>query len=72
MDKVWYYMKRDRKKYGPYSDEELIRLIQNEILEGEDYIWMPDLQSWLCIKDSIYSIYLENTQTIVIHNQSDE
>ena len=65
MDKVWYYMKRDRNKYGPYSDQELIALIQQEILMAEDYIWMPDLKSWVRVGTSIYSFYLpENQPTI--------
>ena len=33
MEKVWYYMKPDRSKYGPYSDDELAALIRQEILE---------------------------------------
>ena len=31
MDKVWYYMTAaNRKKYGPYDDQELIALIHQE------------------------------------------
>ena len=62
MEKVWYYMKRDKNKYGPYSDQELIALIQQEILLAEDYIWMPDLKSWIRIGTSIYSFYLPENQ----------
>jgi hypothetical protein len=62
MDKVWYYMKPDRNKYGPYSDQELIALIQQEILLAGDYIWMPDLKAWLKIGDSIYAFYLPENQ----------
>jgi two-component SAPR family response regulator len=58
MDKVWYYMKPDRSKYGPYSDDELISLIQNDILNGNDYIWMPDMKKWLKVGNSIYSVFL--------------
>ena len=43
MDKVWYYMKSDRLKYGPYSDGEMIALIRQGILEEQDYIWMTYL-----------------------------
>lgn len=66
MDKVWYYMKQDRKKYGPYSDLEIIRLIQQEILEGIDYIWMPDLSNWIKVENSIYSVYLPQDKTIMV------
>ena len=63
MDKIWYYMKNDRQKYGPYTDAELINLIRQEILLAEDYIWMPDLTEWLKIGDSIYSEYLPTDET---------
>ena len=66
MDKVWYYMTAaNRKKYGPYDDQELIALIRQEILLANDYIWMPDLKGWIMIGNSIYSFYLpENQPTI--------
>lgn len=59
MDKIWYYTRGDGQKYGPYTDEDLIKLIRQGILEGEDYIWTIDLDEWVQIKDTIYSIYLE-------------
>lgn len=58
MEKVWYYMKRDRQKYGPYTDGEIIALIQQGTLTAQDYIWMPYLDAWLNVGRSIYSIYL--------------
>lgn len=60
MDKVWYYMKTDRQKFGPFTDAELIRLIQQDILSADDWIWMPDMDGWLKVGDSIYSIYVSN------------
>ena len=57
-DKIWYYTRGDGEKYGPYSDTELVKLIQQGILTGEDYIWMMDLDQWILIGDSIYSFYL--------------
>ena len=59
MDKIWYYTSGDGQRYGPYTDEDLIKLIRQGILEGEDYIWTTDLDEWVQIKDTIYSIYLE-------------
>lgn len=58
MDKVWYYMKSDRSKYGPYTDRELASLISKGILSENDWIWMPDLSGWLKIGNTIYSFYL--------------
>lgn len=57
-DKVWYYAKEDGQKYGPYTDEELIKLIQNGILSENDLIWMTDLDDWISVGNSIYSFYL--------------
>ena len=57
-DKVWYYAKEDGQKYGPYTDEELIKLIRNGILYENDLIWMTDLDDWISVGNSIYSFYL--------------
>lgn len=65
MDKVWYYMKPDRKKYGPFNDIELIRLISQEILLETDYIWMPDLENWLKVGNSVYAFYLPANRNIL-------
>ena len=51
-------MKQDKSKYGPYSDAELAALIRQEILEGDDYIWMPEMAGWLKVRNSIYSFYM--------------
>ena len=58
MVKSWFYMKEDQKKNGPFSDEELVKLIKNEIIEENDKIWMTDLENWITVNDSIYSVYL--------------
>lgn len=57
-EKIWYYQNEDGAKYGPYTDEELKRLIVNGILSSDDLIWMVDFDSWIRIGDSIYSVYL--------------
>ena len=62
MEKVWYYMKPDKSKYGPYSDSELAALIRQEILDGDDYIWMPYMSGWLKIRNSIYSFYMPQAE----------
>lgn len=57
-EKVWFYTKGDGQKYGPYTDVELVKLIQQEILVDDDYIWMVDLDHWIEIGNSIYSVFL--------------
>lgn len=57
--KFWYYNKAgDTEKFGPYTDDELIRLIRQGILTENDYIWMMDLEDWLRLGNSIYSSYI--------------
>ena len=58
MNKNWYYMKSDRKKCGPFSEEECIRLIRQEIIEANDYIWNTYMDNWVKLSDSIYSFYM--------------
>ena len=63
MVKSWFYMKREEEtKNGPFSDEELVKLIKNDIIEENDRIWMTDLDNWIRIGDSIYSVYLPRKQ----------
>lgn len=60
MDKIWYYTKGDGEKYGPYTEEELMKLIQQGILTGEDYIWTTYLEEWVLVGNTIYSEYLNS------------
>lgn len=60
-DKIWYYMKTDKSKYGPFTDKELAGLISKGIITKDDYIWMPDLTSWLKLSNSIYSFYIHES-----------
>lgn len=64
MDKVWYYMKRDKSKYGPYSDEELKALIRQGIIDKSEYIWMPDMKGWLKVENSVYSVYISDEENV--------
>lgn len=57
-DKIWYYAKQDGSKFGPYTDDEMIRLISNGVLEEDDLIWMVDLDTWMTVGNSIYGFYL--------------
>ena len=57
MNKIWYYTKGDGNKFGPFTDEELIKLLKQEILTVDDYIWMMDLDEWIKIGDTIDSEY---------------
>lgn len=42
-----------------YTDKELIDLIVNKKLKGEDEIICNEMKDYIMIKDSIYQFYLE-------------
>ena len=65
MNKIWYYTKGDGNKYGPYTDEELVKLIKQDILTQNDYIWMMDLDEWIKIGDTIYSEYCKKDESLL-------
>ena len=62
MDRIWYYSKGGEENFGPYTEEDLIRLLQKHILNENDYIWMSRLDDWIRIGDSIYSFYLDEPE----------
>ena len=41
-----YYMVVDNSQAGPFTEEELIRLIQNELLRPNTLIWKAGLAAW--------------------------
>ena len=54
MDKIWYYLNHiTKEKAGPYTDEELIKLLNQGVVDVDDYIWMKDFENWLKGEDSI-------------------
>ncbi|MBQ6451926.1 MAG: DUF4339 domain-containing protein [Solobacterium sp.] len=58
MDRVWYYTKDGEEKFGPYTDEELRRLVGQKIILPDDRIWMPALDEWIRLGDSVYCIFI--------------
>lgn len=58
-DKTWYYLKNNQKE-GPFTENEIIKLIQHQIINGDDYIWMLDLNDWVLLKNSLFSLYMPN------------
>lgn len=57
MDKIWY-VRSSKRKGGPFTEEELIRLIRQEIVNEEYEIWNPDMEKWMRLIDSVYSFYM--------------
>ncbi len=57
MDKIWY-VRSSKRKGGPFTEDELIRLIRQEIVDEEYEIWNPDMEKWMRLVDSVYSFYI--------------
>lgn len=41
----WHVLKGETQ-YGPYTYEEMIRMMQTNLIYGYDYVWSPHLESW--------------------------
>jgi hypothetical protein len=41
-----YYAVLDGKQVGPFSETELVRLINDRKLSKETYVWRPGLREW--------------------------
>lgn len=46
----WHVLKGETQ-YGPYTYEEMIRMIQNKMVFGFDYIWSPHMEAWTPLAD---------------------
>lgn len=57
MDKIWY-VRSSKRKGGPFTEEELIRLIRQEIIDEEYEIWNPEMKAWMRLVDSVYCFYI--------------
>ena len=55
MSKIW----RIRGRKEKYSDEELIEMIKNGQVIGNDHLTTNELKTWIKVSNSIYQIYLK-------------
>ena len=40
------YLAIDKKQAGPFSEDELIKLIQNNIIQSETLVWKAGMTNW--------------------------
>ena len=62
MEQIWIIKGRNKK----FSDNELVMMIKQGLLNGKDEIATMELKKWIKIEDSIYQFYLkgDNHETI--------
>lgn len=46
----WHVLKGETQ-YGPYTYEEMIRMMQQNLIFGFDYAWGPHMESWTPLAD---------------------
>ena len=46
----WHVLKGETQ-YGPYSYEEMIRMMQGSLVYGFDYVWSPHMENWTVLAD---------------------
>jgi hypothetical protein len=46
----WHILKGETQ-YGPYTYEEMIRMMQSSLVFGFDYVWGPHMENWSPLAD---------------------
>jgi len=46
----WHVLKGETQ-YGPYTYEEMIRMLQTKLVFGYDYVWSPHMEAWAPMAD---------------------
>ena len=57
-NKIW----KIKSYEGSFTDEEVVEMIKNGQLKGEDALSSRDMKKWVKIEDSIYQFYLEDKE----------
>lgn len=55
--KIWYYV-LNNQSVGPYTQTEMIQMIQEKKILANTYIWKSGLQDWIYVKNSELAAYL--------------
>jgi hypothetical protein len=46
----WHLLKGD-SQFGPYTYSEMIKMMQEKMVFGFDYVWAPHMESWTAVSD---------------------
>ena len=61
-NKIW----KIKSYEDSFTDEEVVEMIKNGQLKGEDALSSRDMKKWVKIEDSIYQFYLEDKENETI------
>ena len=62
--KLWYYLDKENKKFGPHSLTRLERLLQEKYITENTYVWNQDLKNWKLLKNTKEYYKLSNTTNL--------
>lgn len=57
LEQIFYY-RTTTKQEGPFTEEEMIRMIQTGLIDAECEMLILEMENWIKLKDSIYSFYM--------------
>jgi hypothetical protein len=66
----WHVLKGETQ-YGPYTYEEMIRMMQTKLVFGYDYVWSPHMESWTPMSD-LEEFSVDRLARLVDQNRSQE
>ena len=66
----WHVLKGETQ-YGPYTYEEMIRMMQTNLVYGYDYAWSPHMEAWTPLAD-IEEFSADRLARLAEHNKSEE
>jgi len=63
-DRAWYILKHSNN-YGPFSQGEMVQMLQSKTLFEYDFIWRKDLESWKRLAD-VSEFHSENIKELYL------
>ena len=59
----WYYVSNDSKQNGPYTEKEMVQMIQNGMIQANMYVWATGMADWVFLKNSSLASYMNQQST---------
>ncbi len=64
MDKIWY-VKQSGSEVGPFSEQQLIDMIQAKLIKMDTQIWAEFMSEWYTIEQTIYHSYKKEEELVL-------
>ena len=50
-----WYLARDGKSYGPYQEDQIVDMLENDLLFENDRLWRKGYSNWVLLSESKFS-----------------